>query len=111
MNLEERMSVMKNIKGVDKVIAFDDSDGSGCDAIIQCLEQYDEVIFANGGDRNKNNSIELNKFKNDKRIKFVFGIVEKKLNSSSWILDRYKNAIDNINLTTKPWGHFQPYWK
>ena len=76
---------------VDAVITVpDDDQGSACGAIEKCLEIADEVIFCNGGDRGKGNTPELDKFKDNDRVKFEWGIGgEDKMNSSSWILHGY----------------------
>ena len=58
MPLEERMEIIKNISCVDEVIDFvDDELGSAINAIkkIKTLYPNDEIIFANGGDRSKDN--------------------------------------------------------
>lgn len=86
----DRHSVVGNIKGVDGVFAFDDSDGSAKDAIKIVRSQYplSNIIFANGGDRNSSNIPEMDV--GDKNITFVFGVGgEDKKNSSSWILNNW----------------------
>ena len=60
------------------------------------LEIYDKVVFCNGGDRTKSNIPEMEKWKDDDRVTFVFGVGgNDKKNSSSWILNRW-NEEDNI---------------
>ena len=49
--LEERITIVRALRMVDNVLEFSDSDGSANEAIEQCLQIYDKVIFANGGDR------------------------------------------------------------
>lgn len=92
MDWINRASVISELKSVDYVIAFDDSDNSAVDAIKKCLERYPNslVVFANGGDRGKDNSPELS-FKSD-RLEHVFGVggTDKK-NSSSWILNKWQS--------------------
>ena len=107
MSLEERIAVLKSIEGVDEVISFDDSDGSGCDAIKQCLNNYKKVIFANGGDRDASNSLELDFFSKNNNVEFIFSVGgSNKMNSSSWILDRYSNSLLDKENCDKPWGQF-----
>ena len=49
-----------------------------------------QVIFCNGGDRIKGNTPELDKFQNNPRVVFEWGIGgTDKMNSSSWILHGY----------------------
>ena len=91
MNVSERMSIVKELKCVDVAIEFIDADVSACDAIKMALEVYDNVLFCNGGDRGSVNTPEYDKYKNDPRVEFKFGVGgEDKKNSSSWILERWK---------------------
>ena len=58
MPFEERKSIVESLKVVDSVIDFDDDElGSAANALIKIKETYknDEIIFANGGDRTKEN--------------------------------------------------------
>ena len=93
---EERMAIMGELRSIDVLISFDDSDGTAVDAIKRVLEIYpkDEVIFANGGDRTLDNIPEMS-VESD-RLTFVFGVGgEDKKNSSSWILAKYKEEKTN----------------
>jgi cytidyltransferase-like protein len=101
MPWSERSAIIENLKMVDVVFSFDDSDGSAIDAIKRVKEVYpeDELIFANGGDRTKDNIPEMI-FED---VEFVFGIGgEDKKNSSSWILDEWKSPK-----TIRPWGYYK----
>jgi cytidyltransferase-like protein len=101
MPWSERSAIIENLKMVDIVFSFDDSDGSAIDAIKRVKEVYpdDELIFANGGDRTKDNIPEM--IFDD--VEFVFGVGgENKKNSSSWILDEWKSPK-----TTRPWGYYK----
>jgi len=113
MQWEERKKILLNLKSVDAVIDFNDDDNSACDAISKCLELYENVIFANGGDRVKGNIPELDLYKNNKKVEFLFGIGgNKKLNSSSWIIENFIKNLESLNQNTKykietvnaPWG-------
>ena len=76
---------------VDAVITVeDDEHGSACHAIERCLEIAQTVVFANGGDRGKGNTPEMDKFGDDPRVEMEFGVggTDKK-NSSSWLLHNY----------------------
>lgn len=91
MPIDERITIVQNLKMVDEVILFDDTDGSAIEAIknVRRLFPTDLIIFANGGDRVEGNTLELS-FK-DKNLKFVWGVGgTKKMNSSSWILNKWK---------------------
>jgi cytidyltransferase-like protein len=89
--LRERASIVGAIKGVDHVLpSFNDDDGSAKDAILQTRTMFpnDHIIFANGGDRTKENIPEMSV--DDSNISFVFGVGgEDKKNSSSWILSKW----------------------
>lgn len=96
MSLDDRRAVVEELRGVDVVIGFNDEDGTAKDAINKCLTEYPEavIVFANGGDRTSDNIPEMS-IESD-RLEFVFGVGgEDKKNSSSWILDRYKERVTN----------------
>ena len=101
MPFEERKAVLENLKFVDKVVAFDDSDGSA-KSLLQNLKDnysYAQIIFANGGDRTKENIPEMSVTD----IDFVFGVGgENKANSSSWILEEWKAPK-----TERSWGYYR----
>ena len=88
---EERKEIVLALKGVDMVVRFDDSDGSARDCIrlVRLIHPHDHLIFANGGDRTKDNIPEMDIEDHD--ISFVFGVGgEDKKNSSSWILKTWQ---------------------
>jgi D-beta-D-heptose 7-phosphate kinase/D-beta-D-heptose 1-phosphate adenosyltransferase len=101
MTWHERMTILDNLHMVDHVIGFDDSDGTAIDAICKVKEMYptDKIIFANGGDRTKDNIPEM-VFDN---VEFVFSVggADKK-NSSSRILEEWKSTK-----TQRPWGWYR----
>ena len=87
----ERADIIRHRRMVDAVITVPDDDkGSACGAIAKCLEIADTVVFCNGGDRGKTNTPETDKYGDNPRVQFEFGIGgEDKKNSSSWILKGY----------------------
>ena len=91
MPYEERKEILENIASVHKVISFDDSDDSSCDAIQRCVGHYefvDKIIFCNGGDRTEQNIPEFNfKPEGDIEVEFAFGIggTDKKNSSSELV--------------------------
>jgi len=91
MSWEERSSVISELKSVDYVIDFNDDEvGSSIDSITKVLNMFpeDNVIFANGGDRTKENIPEMSVVSD--RVTFAFGVGgDFKKNSSSDILDRW----------------------
>ena len=97
----ERKSIIENIYQVHKVIEFDDTDNSAIDAIrkVKAMFPRDHIIFANGGDRTRNNIPEM--VFDD--VEFVFGVGgTNKANSSSWILEEWKAPR-----TERPWGYYR----
>jgi D-beta-D-heptose 7-phosphate kinase/D-beta-D-heptose 1-phosphate adenosyltransferase len=109
MSFEERNSILSNIKNVLCVIPFDDSDNSACDAIEQVKKLFpkNKIIFANGGDRKEGNIPEMDRYKDDPNVEFIFGVggVDKK-NSSSTILQNWK-----YEKTNRTWGHYFNFYK
>lgn len=107
MSWQERMIVIDNLHMVDEVIAFDDSDNTSIDAIRKVREKFPDahIIFANGGDRTKENIPEMS-FQDD-NLEFVFGIGgDDKKNSSSWLLKDWKSPE-----TERNWGSFLQYYE
>ena len=86
----ERADIVRHLNMVDAVVSWDDADDSACGAIEKCLDIADKVIFCNGGDRQKENTPELERFKDNSRVVFEWGVGgDDKMNSSSWILHGY----------------------
>jgi cytidyltransferase-like protein len=90
----ERHVIISALRDVDEVISFNDGDKTAKDAIVQVVNKYPEheVVFANGGDRTKENIPEMDLDpKYLKQVTFIFGVGgEDKKNSSSWILENWK---------------------
>ena len=87
MNHYERMLIVSELACVDAAYRFDDRDGSARAFIRDMRAQYpfDDLIFANGGDRLDTNIPEMDV--NLPNLRFAFGIGGfSKLNSSSEIL-------------------------
>lgn len=88
----ERATIVESIKGVNRVISFNDDCGTAKDAIRLVRESFprEHIVFANGGDRTKENIPEMDI--EDKNVSFMFGVGgETKKNSSSWILKNWFN--------------------
>ena len=101
MPITERTTIIQNLKMVDGVILFNDEDGTATEAIKNAQQLYPEceIIFANGGDRNKENIPEMIV----EGVEFVFGVGgEDKANSSSWILQEWKAPK-----TLRQWGYYR----
>jgi cytidyltransferase-like protein len=105
MPWEERATIVAAMHYVDRVINFDDTDGSAKDAIRKTRAIYPncEIIFANGGDRTKENIPEMDLLKEQLHLRFEFGVGgANKANSSSWILEEWKAPK-----TIRPWGYYR----
>ena len=103
MPWNERLCIINNLSMVDEVYTFDDDDGSAKHFIQQARAHYPdaELIFANGGDRTKDNIPEMDVI--DSNLSFVFGVGgEDKKNSSSWILQEWKAPK-----TERQWGYYR----
>lgn len=111
MPFEERRAIVENIKCVGNAFGFNDDDNSAIKAIEHVKDMFprnSEIIFANGGDRTKDNIPEM--VFDD--VEFVFGVGgEDKKNSSSWILSNWDKPQ-----TERAWGRYRDldangHWK
>ena len=111
MSAKERMAIIQELKCVGHVFEFDDSD----DTAIKAIEYVKNaapanagIIFANGGDRTKDNIPEM--VFDDVDFRFGVGGEDKK-NSSSWILKEWDKPT-----TERLWGKYRDldqngHWK
>jgi len=100
MPWKERAAIIKELRCVDNVIAFDDSDGSAIDCLeqVKLLYPLDTIVFVNGGDRTSDNIPEMAV----EDVLFTFGVGgEDKKNSSSWILKEWSQPT-----TRRDWGTY-----
>ena len=106
MPFEERHAIVSNLKMVDDTVSWDDSDDSACGAIfkLMCTKAHNKkIIFANGGDRDKDNIPELKLYGDVPQVEFAFGVGgDFKKNSSSWILQEWKEPK-----TERQWGYYR----
>jgi D-beta-D-heptose 7-phosphate kinase/D-beta-D-heptose 1-phosphate adenosyltransferase len=99
----ERVEIIRNLKDVYYTLDFNDDDDSSCDAIVKVRQMFPSayIIFANGGDRTRDNIPEMRL--NDPYLEFQFGVGgNNKLNSSSWILQNWAAPR-----TDKTWGYYK----
>lgn len=102
----ERKIILENLSVVSKVINFEDDEiGSAIEGlkIIKSMYPEDEIIFCNGGDRDKSNIPEM--ILDGINFSFSVGGSDKK-NSSSWILKRWSYPF-----TKRLWGDFYDLFK
>jgi len=102
MPFNERREIVKSLKGIAYTFGFDDSDDTAIDAIQHVKDYFKvpspQIIFANGGDRTKDNIPEM--VYDD--VEFVFGIGgDDKKNSSSWILKEWSQPT-----VKRDWGTY-----
>ncbi len=103
MPIDERVTVVENLRMVDHCLLYNDDDDSSIEAIKNVRQLYPDahIIFANGGDRTQENIPEMS-YKDD-NLSFVFGVGGfNKANSSSWILQEWKNPK-----IERPWGYYR----
>jgi cytidyltransferase-like protein len=106
MPMSERLEIISNLGVVDRVVPFTedmDIDNSSRACIRNVLNLYPdaEIIYANGGDRTKVNIPEMDI--QNARLSFAFSVGgDDKKNSSSWILENWKNAK-----TQRLWGWYR----
>lgn len=101
MNWHDRSRIIKELKSVNYVVSFDDSDNSAVKLIDTVKKTWpnSNIIFANGGDRTTENIPEMSV----EGIEFAFGVGgETKLNSSSTLLEEWKSPK-----TQRPWGFYR----
>lgn len=103
MPFVERQNIVENLYMVDHCIVFNDEDGTSIEAIknVRMMYPESEIIFANGGDRDAANIPELKHKDSNLTFKFGVGSTNKK-NSSSWILEEWKNPKFK-----RPWGWYR----
>ena len=86
MPWEERAEIIRELQSVDQVVSFNDND----DTASQAIKVHRPDAFANGGDRKKKNTPEMDLC--DKLgIQMLWGIGGKdKPQSSSWLVDKLR---------------------
>ena len=86
MPWEERAEIIRGLRSVDQVISFNDND----DTANQAINTYRPDAFANGGDRKKKNTPEMD-LCDELGIQMLWGIGGKdKPQSSSWLVDKLR---------------------
>ena len=92
MNEDDRLNIITNIKGVDRAVLAIDKDSSVCQTIREEFKRlqddpfFDEMVFANGGDRKQGNDPELDVCKY-LGVVMLWGIGGGKIQSSSWLIN------------------------
>lgn len=87
LNQENRARLMAALRGVDEVIMSIDQDPTQIETLRFIADKYpdDEIVFANGGDRDSEKAIPETAICVEKNIKMVFGMGIGKPDSSTRI--------------------------
>lgn len=92
MTFEQRAEILNAIKGVILVDSVNDSDGTVCEAIRRLKPDF----FANGGDRGRTNTPEVDVCK-ELNIELLWGVGgDKKLASSSELVQNSRNFEQSL---------------
>ena len=107
MPYQERLEIIRNLEMVDDIaICYNDAEqNDACGAIHHVMSTNGEckIIFANGGDRQPGNVPEERIYGDNPRVEFAWGVGgDNKQNSSSWILQEWKEPK-----TTRQWGYYR----
>lgn len=91
MPQNERIEIVKAIKYVNEVFLSIDKDRSVCESLKSVAKAHegDELLFANGGDRNAGNIPEVAVCE-EFGIKLIDNVGGGKVQSSSWLLNKIK---------------------
>tara|TARA_R100001129_G_scaffold122614_1_gene85416 strand:+ start:189 stop:635 length:447 start_codon:yes stop_codon:yes gene_type:complete len=95
MDQDERLSIISNIKGVDRAVISIDDDGSVCETLraefnrLQNDPFFDEMIFANGGDR-KEGGVPEDILTDELGIRMAYNVGGEKTQSSSSLIENSK---------------------
>ena len=104
MSFDTRYAICAMLKYVIDVLPFDDSDNSASDGIRKIRAKYPDarLVFANGGDRTKENIPETQTAQ-ECNVELEFGVGgAHKANSSSWILKGWNKQPAKKSSTEKP---------
>jgi len=94
---EERRQIIGALKPVDRVVLTEHKPGTEDLSVCRELKKLKPDIFANGGDRNKNNIPEV-AICDKIGCKMVFNIGQSgKIQSSSWLLEKYVKRVSDID--------------
>ena len=93
MNQDDRLRIIRNIKGVDRSVIAIDKDGSVCQTIREEFKRlqndpfFEDMIFANGGDR-KEGRVPEDILENELGIRMIYNVGGEKVQSSSELIKK-----------------------
>ena len=89
MPFSERMRIVEALKPVHMVVGSIDTDDTVCKTLEWITgiykQEYDEIMFCNGGDRTSGENTPEHKVCEEIGVKTVYGLGDK-IQSSSWLL-------------------------
>ena len=105
MEESDRLSVISALKYVDHSVISIDTDRTVCKTIKHIIDniitfESPEYYFANGGDVTEGSPCPEENICKEYNIKLIYGLGEK-IQSSSWILEKSIDNINNINKKRK----------
>ena len=95
INVKERKQIIEAIKWIDKIVITKHGPNSQDMSVKKELAKIKPDIYANGGDRTKDNIPEIGLCKR-LGIKMVFNVGGGKIQSSSWLLKKFLSHIKEI---------------
>tara|TARA_R100001163_G_C5063814_1_gene201211 strand:- start:2553 stop:2993 length:441 start_codon:yes stop_codon:yes gene_type:complete len=97
MNQDERLSIISNIKGVDRAVISIDDDYSVCQTLREEFKRlqndpfFEEMVFANGGDR-KEGGVPEDLLEQELGIRMIYNVGGEKTQSSSELIQNAKKV-------------------
>ena len=105
MNQDDRLRIIRNIKGVDRAVIAIDEDGSVCKTIREEFKRlqndpfFEEMVFANGGDR-KEGGVPEDVLEEELGVRMIYNAGGDKVQSSSNLIKKAEVFSENGNSTT-----------
>tara|TARA_Y100001938_G_scaffold28644_1_gene38564 strand:+ start:201 stop:650 length:450 start_codon:yes stop_codon:yes gene_type:complete len=93
MNQDDRLRIIRNIKGVDRAVIAIDEDGSVCQTIREEFKRlqndpfFEEMVFANGGDR-KEGGVPEDVLEEELGVRMIYNAGGDKVQSSSNLIKK-----------------------
>mgnify|MGYP003132830107 FL=1 len=93
MNQDDRLRIIRNIKGVDRSVIAIDKDGSVCQTIREEFKRlqndpfFEDMIFANGGDR-KEGGVPEDVLEEELGVRMIYNAGGHKVQSSSNLIKK-----------------------
>tara|TARA_R100000005_G_C4965577_1_gene180528 strand:+ start:210 stop:659 length:450 start_codon:yes stop_codon:yes gene_type:complete len=93
MNQDDRLRIIRNIKGVDRAVMAIDEDGSVCQTIREEFKRlqndpfFEEMVFANGGDR-KEGGVPEDVLEEELGVRMIYNAGGDKVQSSSNLIKK-----------------------